>query len=278
MNTSYSVMIDTNEIMNIGLKLVNWKRIPPDSAIHVKGRKIKKVLIAIDVTSAELILAKNLGCDAVIAHHPLGSAALNFYKVFDRHIEFMLEHGVPQDKAADIVKKMKDRSKVKSHAHIYTDVVSAARILGMPLLNIHQPCDEYMRRKILDKIKTGYPDMVSDIVKSIEEIPEFRNSHTRIKVCYGSKKNKIGRWALVIAAGTNGGFPIAKAYFEHGISTVIYLHIDYKDLTKMYEEKLEGNLIILGHLAGDSIGLNALANRLEEKGLETVRLGIIPSK
>lgn len=278
MNTSYSVMIDTNEIMNIGLKLVNWKRIPPDSAIHVKGRKIKKVLIAVDVTSAELILAKKLGCDAVIAHHPLGSAALNFYKVFDRHIEFMLEHGVPQDEAADIVKKMKDRIKVKSHAYIYTEVVSTARILRMPLVNIHQPCDEYMRRRILDKIKKGYHGMVLDIVKSIEEIPEFRNSDTRIKVCYGSKKNKIGRWALVIAAGTNGGFPIAKAYFDHGISTVIYLHIDYNDLTKMYEEKLKGNLIILGHLAGDSIGLNALANRLEEKGLETVRLGIIPSK
>jgi putative NIF3 family GTP cyclohydrolase 1 type 2 len=278
MNTSYSVMIDTNEIMNIGLKLIDWKRMPPDSAIHVKGRKIKKVLIAVDVTSAELILAKNLGCDAVIAHHPLGSTALNFYKVFDRHIEFMLEHGVPKDKAEDIVKKMKNRIKVKSHAHIYTDVVSTARILGMPLVNIHQPCDEYMRRRILDKIKTGYNDLVVDIVKSIEEIPEFRNSDTRIEVCYGSKKNKIGRWALVIAAGTNGGFPIAKAYFEYGISTVIYLHIDYNDLTKIYEEKLKGNLIILGHLAGDSIGLNALADRLEEKGLETIRLGIIPSK
>jgi putative NIF3 family GTP cyclohydrolase 1 type 2 len=277
MNTSYSVMIDTNEIMNIGLKLIDWKRMPPDSAIHVKGRKIKKVLIAVDVTSAELILAKNLGCDAVIAHHPLGSTALNFYKVFDRHIEFMLEHGVPKDKAEDIVKKMKDRIKVKSHAHIYTDVVATARILGMPLVNIHQPCDEYMRRRILDKIKTGYNGLVVDIVKSIEEIPEFRNSDTRIEVCYGSKKNKIGRWALVIAAGTNGGFPIAKAYFEYGISTVIYLHIDYNDLTKIYEEKLKGNLIILGHLAGDSIGLNALGDRLEEKGLETVRLGIIPS-
>ncbi|HKG30243.1 MAG TPA: Nif3-like dinuclear metal center hexameric protein [Nitrososphaeraceae archaeon] len=277
MNTSYSVMIDTNEIMNIGLKLIDWKRMPPDSAIHVKGKQIKKVLIAVDVTSAELILAKNLGCDAVIAHHPLGSTALNFYKVFDRHIEFMLEHGVPKDKAEDIVKKMKDRIKVKSHAHIYTDVVSTARILGMPLVNIHQPCDEYMRRRILDKIKTGYNDLVLDIVKSIEEIPEFRNSDTRIEVCYGSKKNKIGRWALVIAAGTNGGFPIAKAYFEYGISTVIYLHIDYNDLTKIYEEKLKGNLIILGHLAGDSIGLNALGDKLEEKGLETVRLGIIPS-
>jgi putative NIF3 family GTP cyclohydrolase 1 type 2 len=271
------MMIDTDEIMNIGLKLVDWKRVPPDSAIHVKGRKINRVLIAVDVTSAELILAKNLRCDAVIAHHPLGSTALNFYKVFDRHIEFMLEHGVPQHKATDRVKNLKARSEIKSHASIYNDVVAAARILGMPLVNIHQPCDEYMRRKILDKIKTGNPKLVVDIVKSIEEISEFRNADTRIKVRYGNSKNKIGRWALVIAAGTNGGFPVAKAYFEHGISTLIYLHIDYNDLVKMYEENLRGNLIILGHLAGDSIGLNALADRLEEKGIETVRLGIIPS-
>src|SRR5919107_708582 len=80
----------------------------------------------------------------------------------------MLEHGVPKDKAENIVKKMKDRIKVKSHAHIYTDVVSTARILGMPLVNIHQPCDEYMRRRILDKIKTGYNDLVLDIVKKIK--------------------------------------------------------------------------------------------------------------
>jgi putative NIF3 family GTP cyclohydrolase 1 type 2 len=270
-------MIDTNEIMNIGLELVNWKRIPPDSAIHVKGRKIHKVLIAVDVTSAEILLAKNLGCDAVIAHHPLGIAALNFYKVFDRHIEFMLEHGIPQDKATHTVRSLKDRIEIKNHAQIYADVVATARILGVPLVNIHQPCDEYVRRRIFDKIKKSDPNLVWDMVKSIEEIPEFRNSDTRVMVRYGSSKNKIGRWALVIAAGTNGGFPIAKAYFEHGISTLIYLHIDYNDLMKIYDDNLEGNLIILGHLAGDSIGLNALADRLEENGLETVRLGIISS-
>jgi putative NIF3 family GTP cyclohydrolase 1 type 2 len=269
------MMIDTDDIMNIGLKLVGWKRMPPDSAIHVKGRKINKVLIAVDVTSAELILAKNLGCDAVIAHHPLGSAAVNFYKVLDRHTEFMVENGVPQDKAEDMVKNLKNRIEIKNHAHIYNDAVDAARIIGMPLVNIHQPCDEYMRKKILDKINAGNHDLVLDVVKSIEDIPEFRNADTRIKVAHGSSKNKFGRWVLVIAAGTNGGFPIAKAYFEHKISTVIYLHIDYNDLRKMYEENLKGNLIVLGHLAGDSIGLNALADRLEDKGVETIRLGII---
>jgi methylmalonyl-CoA mutase cobalamin-binding subunit len=46
----------------------------------------------------------------------------------------------------------------------------------------------------------------------------------------------------------------------------------------MREEKLEGNLIVMGHLAGDSIGLNGLAERLEDLGIETVRLGILPSK
>ena len=146
----------------------------------------------------------------------------------------------------------------------------------MPLVNIHQPCDEYMRKRILDKINAGNRDLVLDVVKSIEDIPEFKNAVTRIKVAHGSSKNKFGRWVLVLAAGTNGGFPIAKAYFEHKISTVIYLHIDYNDLRKMYEENLKGNLIVLGHLAGDSIGLNALADRLEDKGVETIRLGIIP--
>jgi hypothetical protein len=45
----------------------------------------------------------------------------------------------------------------------------------------------------------------------------------------------------------------------------------------MYEEKLKGNLVVLGHLAGDSIGLNALADRLEDKHIEVVRMGIIPT-
>jgi hypothetical protein len=80
-----------------------------------------------------------------------------------------------------------------------------------------------------------------------------------------------------VAAGTNGGYPIAKLYFQHGIDTVIYLHIDYGDILKLQEEQLRGNLVIMGHLAGDSIGLNALADKLEEQGIETVRLGIIPS-
>jgi len=270
-------MIDTEGIMKIGLGLANWKKIPYDSAIHVRGESIRKVLLTVDVTIADLMLAKSMQCDAVIGHHPIGTAALNFHRVFDRHIDYMMEHNIPKDIAEHAVKKLKSKAELRAHANIYNDVVSAAKILKMPLVNIHQPCDEYMRKVILSKINSTSIKYVGDIVRSVEELPEYKNAATRVKVRYGSTKNEAGRWSLVVAAGTNGGFPIAKAYFDYGVCTVIYLHLDYNDLTKLCEERLKGNLIVLGHLAGDSIGLNALADKLEDKKIDVVKLGIIPN-
>ena len=272
------MVVDTGKIMQVGLKLAGWKKIPADSAVHVKGRNIRKVLLAIDVGTAELMLAKELGCDAVIAHHPIGVAAVRFHKVLNRHIDFMIEHGVPEKIARSAVEKLKERVEVRNHSDIYTEVVGAAKAIGMPLVNLHQPCDEYMRNVILKEIKSGRTGYVSDIVQSIIRIPEFRNAATLVQVRLGSEKNPAGRWALVVAAGTNGGYYIAREYFRHGVSTLIYLHIDYSDLIKMREEKLDGNLVVMGHLAGDSIGLNGLADKLEEIGVETVRLGILPPK
>jgi putative NIF3 family GTP cyclohydrolase 1 type 2 len=273
-----AMAVDTDKIMKVGLELAGWKKRPADSAVHVKGKNINKVLIGIDIGTAELMLAKHLGCNGVIAHHPIGIAAINFYKVFDRHLDFMVEQGVPKRVARNVVEKLKERIETRNHAGIYNGVVGAARALGMPLVNIHQPCDEYMRQVIMNAIKTDKTEYVSDIVKSISKIPEFRHAATKIRVRFGNQNNKAGRWALVVAAGTNGGFGIAKTYFQHGISTVIYLHMDYGELIKMREEKLRGNLIVMGHLGGDSIGLNGLAEKLEDLGVETVRVGILPSR
>jgi len=267
--------MNTGEIMDLALKLADMKSIPADSAIHVPGKEISKVLLCIDADPAELMLAKNLGCDAVITHHPIGKASLNFHLVFDRHVDYMLEHGIPRQIAEEAVRKLKERVALRSHATIYTHTVAAAEKLCMPLVNIHLPCDELMRQTILAQLKSSRIENVSDIKASVEQIPEFRNSATEVQVPYGDPSSKAGRYALVVAAGTNGGYPVAKAYFEHGISTVIYLHVNGEDLAKLKEGKVRGNLVILGHLAGDSIGLNQLAGALEKQGIEVVKLGIL---
>ena len=270
-----SNMLDTNEILEISLDMVQWNSVPADTAVHVHGKNIKKIMLMIDVTTADLMLAKNLGCDAVVTHHPIGVTAINFYKVIDRHIDYMKENGIPENITKKSILDLKKRIELRNHTQIYSSVIDSAKILNMPLVNIHQPCDEYARRVISQKIQDENPNLVSDLVTTLEDIPEFKNAATKIQVSYGQPNSNVDKWVAVIAAGTNGGFQIAKNYFDNGISTVLYFHIDYNDLVKLIESNIQGNLIILGHLAGDSIGLNALANNLENEGIQVVRKDII---
>ena len=268
-------MSDTNEILKIALDMVNWNSVPADTAVHVHGKNIKKVMLMIDVSTADLMLAKNLVCDAVITHHPIGIAAINFYKVIDRHIDYMKENGISENTARTSILDLKKRIEIRNHTQIYSSIIDSAKILDMPLVNIHQPCDEYAKRVISKKIQNKNPNLVSELITSLEEIPEFRKAETKIQVAYGQPGSYVGKWVAVIAAGTNGGFHVAKNYFENGISTVLYFHIDYNDLIKLRESTIQGNLVILGHLAGDSIGMNALGDKLEAEGMEVVRKDII---
>lgn len=261
--------------MKIGLSLAGWNKIPHDSYIHINGSDIHKVFVSIDITIADIILAKNLGCDCILTHHPIGYSLLNFHRVFDRHVEYMTTNGIPKTIAQKLVNKMKHKMSIKTHSLIYDDVISVCKMINMPILNIHQPLDEYMRRVILNNITKKSVYSVKDLVKSVECISEFKKSKTKIRIELGKLENKIDKMILAIAAGTNGGYEIAKTYFSHDISTVIYLHIDYNDLMRLKLENIPGNLVILGHLAGDSIGMNAISNELEKKDILVVKKGII---
>jgi putative NIF3 family GTP cyclohydrolase 1 type 2 len=88
--------MNTKEIMKLALNIAKLKEIPEDSAIYVSGENIHKALFGIDAGVPELLLAKQLGYDAVIAHHPQGGTAnVNFHEVFKRHIPQMTDAGIP---------------------------------------------------------------------------------------------------------------------------------------------------------------------------------------
>lgn len=267
--------VSTQEIMKIALRLSGWTNIPADSAIHVSGTNIKKVFVSIDVNPSDITLAKSLGCDCILTHHPIGKSLINFHKVFQRHVEYMISKGIEEQYANTLVKSLMEKVEVKTNSYIYNDVVSTAKLLKMPLLNIHQPVDEYMRQVILKTLRGAKLKKVSDLIKAIEQIPEFEYSQTRISVYNGKSTNRLGDWMLVIAAGSNGGYEIAKTYFEKGISTVIYLHIDYNELIKLRKDNKNWNLVVLGHLAGDSIGMNALCKELEKLNISVIKRGLI---
>ena len=264
-------MLDTQQIMRTALKLSGLRSVPADSEIHVKGRRLRKILVSIDVGVGELLLARDLGCDAVIAHHPAGGKAkLDGYKVFLRHIDQLKEAGVPDDIAREAVKPKLRVLELQHHPDNYDQVPNAAKKLRMPLVSIHSPCDEIGRQMIQQALKgVDTNSTVKEVVSRIARFPEFRKAATKIEVRLGSSKNKTGKIAISHAAYTYGGYEIARTYFQHGIGTLSYIHVSETDLTKLASEP-SGNLIVLGHIASDWLGINKLLQELEKRGVEPI--------
>jgi putative NIF3 family GTP cyclohydrolase 1 type 2 len=263
--------MDTQQIMRTSLKLAGFKSIPADSEVHVKGRKIRKALVAIDVGVAEILLARELGCDAVIAHHPAGgSARLNGWKVFLRHIDQLKEAGVPDDVAKETIKPKLRALELQHHPDNYDQVPNAAKKLKMPLVSIHSPCDEIGRKMIQTAVKAlDNTSTVKDLVTRIDRFPEYRKAVSKIEIRLGSSNSKAGKIAISHAAYTNGGYEIAKTYFQNGVGTLSYIHVAESDLTRL-ENEPHGNLIVLGHIASDWLGINRLLNELDKKGVDPI--------
>jgi len=60
--------------MAVANRLAGVDQTPPDSQVYVDG-DVRRVFVGIDVDIGELLLARSLGADGVIAHHPIGSNA-----------------------------------------------------------------------------------------------------------------------------------------------------------------------------------------------------------
>ncbi len=269
--------LGTDEIMSLALEMADMHHPPADSAIYVSGTDLKKVMFGIDIGTAELMLAKQLGCDAVIAHHPAGGTAkLNFPEVLTRHVELMVEHGVPTPAARDAIQAMLTRSLLRSQTENFDHVPSVARLLEMPFLNVHLPLDEVGRRMMVEAIDThvealDHQPLVQDAIDALNGMPEFAQAQTRIMVPVGAVDRPLGRIAIVHGAGTNGGYPVAKAYFDAGINTVLYIHVAPDEAQRLRADT-SGNLIVSGHIVSDMVGINPFVAKLEEGGVEVIRM------
>jgi putative NIF3 family GTP cyclohydrolase 1 type 2 len=271
--------VNTEEIMDLSLELAGLNKVPEDSAIYVGGKNISKVLFCIDASVPELLLAKRFGYDAVIAHHSIGgTASINFFLVFKRHIKQMVEAGIPEEEAENAVKKKLEELDVETHTRNYAHAVDAAKLLKMPFMNVHTPLDEVGRRIMNQKIngRTRKDFTVQDVVHTLEELPEFKKTVTEIKIRLGKPENHAGKIVVSHGAGTNGGYEIAKTYFKHGIGTVIYIHVNSGDLAKLKNDGV-GNLIVTGHVASDSVGINPFLHKLEEKNIRVTTMGVVQS-
>lgn len=261
--------MNTDDLMQIALDMVGFSNIPGDSAIYYPGENISKVLFGVDLGVPELLLGHQLGYDCCLAHHPQGGRAfVKYYNVLLKHADQLQKVGVPKKEAEKAVESLVEMAQVTSQARNLYHAPSVAKKLHMPYLNIHNPLDE-LGRSIMDKTvqKELHEDStVQDVVDALMTLPEFKTATTKIRVVLGDVTNKAGDVVVAHGAGTNGGYSVAKTYFEHGIGTVIYIHVKPGDLQKLKEYR-KGNLIISGHISSDMVGINPYLEELRKKGL-----------
>lgn len=259
--------------MALALKLAGLSEVPADSGIDVPAENVKRALFGIDADVGDLLLAKQLGFDLLINHHPTGGGSqVNLPQVLRRHAVLLEHAGVPRAAAERAVDALLDEHESAAHARNYEKLPSEARLLGVPLMAIHNPCDEIGRQVMDETLRTGLPKdpRVRDAIRVLNALPEFQKALTKIVVRMGSEQNPLGKWVVIHGAGTNGGYPVAKAAFDHGIDTVFYIHIDAGHLRRLREEfGREGpkNLVVTGHIASDSLGINVLVRELRKGGV-----------
>ncbi|MHB1418722.1 MAG: hypothetical protein ACYCX4_03920 [Bacillota bacterium] len=268
------------EIMELALQASGLKEVPEDSGVIVDGDGINKVLFGVDMESAEILIAKQLGFDAVITHHPKGgNPMLNLYQVMSNQIDRMVQAGVPINRAQKAIKERQEEIDRAAHVNNYDRAVSAARLLGVPFIGIHTPADVLAETTVQDhldqRLAGNKRATLRDVLNCLDELPEYHCTLAKPKIRVGSADSYAGKIWVTMAGGTSGGKEVAKAYFEAGVGTLVMMHVP-EDVLKAVRDQNMGNIVVAGHMASDSVGINRIIAALEQKGLEVTRMsGVI---
>lgn len=234
------------------------------------GREVKKALVGIDIDPQEMLLAKELGYDTVIAHHPEGEALADLGDVMHLQAEVLAKYGVPINVADAITKqRISEVARGISPANHYR-TVDAARLLDINLICIHTPCDNLAADFLSQEIDGKEIETVGELIAILKKIPEYALSIKRKsgpKVFAGSEDNYCGKIALTeITGGTSNSKEIYEKMAQAGIGTIVGMHMseDHKKEVAKYHV----NVVIAGHMSSDSLGVNLLLDKIESRGVE----------
>lgn len=241
-------------------------------------KEIKTLLVGIDIGEGELLLVDRLRAqgkkiDLALSHHPQGRAYASFYEVMGMQAQILSQYGIPINVAEDLLEPRIKEVERKVLPVNHMRAVDMARLLDISFLCIHTPADNmvatYLKR-VMDREK---PDTAGEVMEILKEIPEYKESsknNAGPKVIIGKKERSAGRVFVDMTGGTEGSEKIFEKLSTAGVGTIVGMHISEKHYKEA--EKHHINVIVAGHIASDTLGVNLLLDEIEKKG----KLKIIP--
>jgi len=239
--------------------------------------KLKRILVGIDISVGEILLANELGkngkkIDAVIAHHPEGRALIDLTQVMHVQEDISMLEGVPVNAAEKLMRvRISDLNRAL-HPQIHYKIPDAANLLGIPFACFHTIADNNCYWFIKNHIEKRKPKLLGDIVDALMEVPEFQRARklgNGPTMFVGDEKSRAGKISYSgFTGGTSGSKEIYEKMAQAGVGTILAMHIPEEH--RKLAEKYHINVLITGHAASDSVGVNILMDEAERNGAEIV--------
>ena len=238
--------------------------------------EIKRLITGVDIDVADLLLADHLRrngnpIDLVISHHPSGLGSVYFSEVMYMQADMMQAVGIPINVAEGILQDRIGEVRRRGLPANHYRVVDAARLLDMPLMSMHTPADNNVQKLVQAHIDSRGPETLEELIKVLKEIPEYKEAAKRGSgpvILVGKDTGRCGKIAVSMTGGTGGPKADIEEFVKAGVGTVVEMHMSEEKLEEAKKHHL--NVVIAGHMASDSIGMNIILDEFERKGVEIV--------
>ncbi len=239
-------------------------------------QEIKTILAGIDIEVGEILIADRLRekgrqIDLVLAHHPEGKALVGLYEVMHMQSEILETFGVPINVAQGIMASRISEVRRNLLPLNHNKAVDAAEMFEIPLMCVHTPADNMVTGFLQRTIEEKKPETVGDIITILKEIPEYAEAvkiGTGPVTVVGDKERKCGKVFVDMTGGTGGSEDAFAKLSQAGVGTIVGMHIGEKH--RKEAEKNHINVIIAGHMASDSLGMNLIIDEFAKKGIEVI--------
>jgi putative NIF3 family GTP cyclohydrolase 1 type 2 len=238
---------------------------------------VDKVLVGIDIHVGEILMADKLnergeGIDLVIAHHPEGRALAALDEVMELQVDLLHTYGVPINVAENLMKERIGQVYRRFAPLNHHQTIDAARLLNIPFMCVHTPADNLGWMYLANMIEKKEFDTLDDVMELLMKIPEFQKAQKEKggpMIFLGTPVSRAGHVRVVeFTGGTEGAKEIYERLSHAGIGTIIGMHISEEH--RKEAQKHHMNVIVTGHMASDSIGMNLLSDQLEKKGIAVI--------
>ncbi|HAR44774.1 MAG: NGG1p interacting factor NIF3 [Nitrospirae bacterium GWC2_57_13] len=233
-------------------------------------RAIRKVFVGVDIETAELVLAdrlneKGAGIDLVVSHHPEGRAYATIYDVMKMQADILHRFGVPINVAEGILSGRMKEVERKLMPLNHNRSVDAARLLDIPFLCLHTPGDNMVAGHLQRLFEEQAPHALRDVITLLRDIPEYQaaaRNNTGPKILLGSDDRRVGKLFVDMTGGTSGPKDSFEKLARSGVGTLVMMHLSEDN--RKEAEKHHVNIIVAGHIASDTLGMNLLLDAVEK--------------